>query len=136
MAKCVIMEVVDGGVGHGDGTRKCIPKDVRHGEVMWLHPDRILEGTWRVWYPKAGETFLSHNAPFLSLQTTTRDIHEKRWILDPPAKDAPPVPMPDWEEKMREVLAKDGWPGGSIKDFMDALNEARHLWRKEKEGGE
>ena len=116
----------------------CSPVDTEYPprrEYMWLKKSRLLEGTWRYGVPKKGERYLYHSHNGLMLTTAMFDFKDcGTLILDPPAPT--PEAVPEWEIKMREVLAKDGWPGGSIKDFMDALIEARHQWRKEKEGEE
>jgi len=105
-------------------------------EYMWLKKSRLLEGTWRYGKLDKGDNILvvSQDRSLSLYEIKSEELGGHYIILDPPAVEAPPVP--DWEEKMRETLFKNGWSAKDTQDFMDALYEGRHLWRKEKEGGE
>uniref|UniRef100_A0A6M3ITN8 Uncharacterized protein n=1 Tax=viral metagenome TaxID=1070528 RepID=A0A6M3ITN8_9ZZZZ len=132
MAKYVMMEVVEV-KNYSDGrTRRYMPLDAITGEALYLRPDRILEGTWRWGDPKKGNLYISIREGKLSVVRACDDLFCVFAILDPPAVEAPPVP--EWEKKMRETFFKNGWSAKDTQDFMDALYEARHQWRKGNEG--
>ena len=127
MGKYVIMEVEDGFRDDENGLKHLRPTDGKIlGEFMWLDPSRILEGTWRRGGPKDGEMFLTMESPFPKIRRAIYSFDEERWILDPPAVEAPPVP--EWEQEVRDILT----PVISL-DRVDRFIGALRKW---KEGGE
>ncbi|MFH1480887.1 MAG: hypothetical protein ABIG67_06445 [Pseudomonadota bacterium] len=104
--KNVILEVVDGGMDYQDGTQKFLPADAKQGENLRLYFDRILEGTWRLGKPERGDNILvvSDDRSLALYEIQSEDLGGHYIILDPPAKEAPPVPMPEWEEEIRNIF--------------------------------
>ncbi|MFH1953136.1 MAG: hypothetical protein ABIL06_16150, partial [Pseudomonadota bacterium] len=130
--KHVILEVVDGGMDYQDGTQKFLPADAKQGENLRLYFDRILEGAWRLGKPDKGDNILvvSDDRSLALYEIQSEDLVGHYIILDPPAKEAPPVP--EWERKMREACQTTLAPD-KLDLFIEAMRDARMWWGKEKE---
>ena len=132
--KHVILEVVDGGMDYQDGTQKFLPADAKQGENLRLYFDRILEGAWRLGRPDKGDNILvvSDDRSLALYEIQSEDLGGHYIILDPPAKEAPPVPIPEWERLTRKAHQTTMAPD-NIDLFIRALRDARMWWGKEKE---
>ena len=127
--KWVIMEVEDttGQSVFRDFLRRYSPVDTINQEYMWLRPDRIMRGAWRLGKPDKGDNILvvSDDRSLALYEIQSDDLGEYYIILDPPAKEAPPVPMPEWEQEIRDILM----PVLSL-DRADRLIEAFRKWKE------
>ena len=129
--KWVIMEVEDttGQSVFRDFLRRYSPVDTINQEYMWLRPDRIMRGAWRLGKPDKGDNILvvSDDRSLALYEVKSEDLGGHYIILDPPVVEVPK--MPDWERRMRQAHQTTMAPD-NINLLIKAMKDARMGWGK------